>query len=618
MNEKTGFFIESLTLKGPAKTDAQLSFGDGLNVVSGASDTGKSYALSCIDYAFGASNPPNPIPEAAGYDTVALAVIIRETSERFVFERGLAGGEVKLTKHSAQGGLIDESIISARHSPTDPNTLSGILLSLSDLYGKQIRTNKRGSRRNVSFRDVAYLVVVDEERIIARLPPQLSANRVQNTAQSETFRLLVSGVESGIVHSLPPAKQAVGVEAKQELIGRMLTEAEARFSSTGVNRDTVDSELASLDSVRTRALEEYERARLEIATLEASIAEHAQTMRQARSRQQIVGGLVNRFALLDAHYQADTERLHAIEESGRLLEAIPSKECPVCGAAPEQHTPTEQYRPDEVEVSARAEAVKIGGLRSDLAKVLGELELERSQLEERAASAKQELARIQITVENELMPRVRESAAMLQAQDSRRDLLIEAKSILTQVEQLTGYASELEGVETQPAAASTAVTNRPTTGEMDEFAASVQELLEAWKYPGVGRVVFSEVDQDLVISGQTRISHGKGVRALTCSAFVVGLLRHCRAKQLPHPSVVLLDSPLVAYREPDSATDSVEDQQLRMAGVKEAFYRSLAGGDAKGQVIVFENEDPPENMEGTFNRIHFSKSLAGRYGLFPK
>jgi hypothetical protein len=290
----------------------------------------------------------------------------------------------------------------------------------------------------------------------------------------------------------------------------------------------------------------------------------------------------------------------------------------VCGAAPEQHSPNEQYRPDEVEVSARAEAIKIGELRRDLAKVLGELELENSQLEERAASAKQALARIQTTVENELMPRVRESAAILQAQDARRDLLIQAKSILTQVEQLTRYASELEGVETQPPFAPTAVTNRPTTGEMDEFAASVQELLVAWKYPGVGRVVFSEDDQDLVISGQARISHGKGVRALTCSAFVVGLLRHCRAKQLPHPSVVLLDSPLVAYREPDSATDSAEDQQLRMAGVKEAFYRSLAGGDAKGQVIVFENEDPPDNMEGTFNRIHFSKSSAGRYGLFSK
>ena len=36
---------------------------------------------------------------------------------------------------------------------------------------------------------------------------------------------------------------------------------------------------------------------------------------------------------------------------------------------------------------------------------------------------------------------------------------------------------------------------------MDEFAESVQKILAAWKYPGLGRVVFSEDDQDLVISG---------------------------------------------------------------------------------------------------------------------
>ena len=79
MNDETGFFIESLTLKGSAKTDAQLTFGDGLNVVSGASDTGKSYALSCIDYAFGASSPPSPIPEAAGYDVVGRIAHREET-----------------------------------------------------------------------------------------------------------------------------------------------------------------------------------------------------------------------------------------------------------------------------------------------------------------------------------------------------------------------------------------------------------------------------------------------------------------------------------------------------------------------------------------------------------
>jgi len=618
MSDEQGFFIESLTLKGPAKADAQLAFADGLNVVSGASDTGKSYALSCIDFAFGASSPPSPIPEAAGYDAVVLAVISRKMRERFVFERGLAGGDVKFSKFDPDGASLGETLISARHSPTDPNTLSGVLLGLSGLYGKQVRTNKQGKRRTLSFRDVAFLALVDEERIIAKRPPQISGSPIEKTVESEVFRLLVTGNESGVVHSIIPSRQTVGVEAKLELLGNMMTDAEARFSALGVNRDTVEAELATLDSAKKAAIAEYERSRLEIASLEANLAEHAQAMRQARSRQQVVSGLTKRFTLLDEHYQADTARLHAIEESGKLLEALPTKDCLVCGAAPDQHSPTEQFRPDEVEVSARAEAVKIGELRRDLAKVLEELESENTELENRAELAKAELERIQLKVENELMPRVKESAAVLQAQDARRDMLKQAKGVLEQLEHLQAHASELEEVTAQPAPAPTAVATRPSTGEMEVFAASVQELLEAWKYPGVGRVVFSEDDQDLVISGQPRISHGKGVRALTCSAFVVGLLRHCRAKQLPHPSVVLLDSPLVAYREPDSATEGAQDQQLRMAGVKEAFYRSLADGDAKGQVIVFENEDPPENMPATFTRTHFSKSTSGRYGLFAK
>jgi len=615
MSDDLGFFIESLTLKGPAKIDAQLTFADGLNVVSGASDTGKSYALSCIDFAFGASRPPSPIPEATGYDAVVLAVISRKTKERFVFERGLAGRDVKFTKFDANGVSLGETLVSAKHSPTDPNTLSGILLELSGLYGKQVRKNKQGNLRTLSFRDVAFLSLVDEERIIAKRPPQLSGNPIEKTVKSEAFRLLVTGNDSGVVHSVVPSRQGAGAEAKIELLGSMITEAEARFSAMGVNKDAVDAELATIESAKTTAIAEYERSRLEVASLEASLAEHAQAIRQAWARQQVVNSLTKRFTLLDEHYQADTARLHAIEESGKLLEALPSKECPVCGAAPENHSPSEQFRPDEVQVGARAEAVKIGELRRDLRKVLEELEEENSGLEIRTEHARKELERIQLTIANELMPRVKESAEILQTQDSRRDLLIKARSFLDQLDHLRVHALELEEATAAPTPTSPVIATRASTGEMEAFAETVQGLLKSWKYPGVGRVVFSEDDQDLVISGQPRISHGKGVRALTCSAFVVALLRHCRTKQLPHPSIVLLDSPLVAYREPDSTTES-EDQELRMAGVKEAFYQSLAAGDAKGQVIVFENEDPPDNMKEKFTRTHFSKSSAGQYGFF--
>ena len=155
-----------------------------------------------------------------------------------------------------------------------------------------------------------------------------------------------------------------------------------------------------------------------------------------------------------------------------------------------------------------------------------------------------------------------------------------------------------------------------TTAEMDVFARAVEDILKAWRYPNPGRVLFSEDTQDLVIGDHPRSSHGKGVRALTCAAFILGVMEHCRRRAMPHPSVVVLDSPLVAYQEPDTADG--ETQQLRQAGVKEAFYSTLANGLAKGQVIVFENEDPPAELTTGFIRHHFTKTDLGRYGLFPR
>lgn len=54
----TGFAIAKVVVRGPGKPDAVLEFGPGLNVVAGASDTGKSYASQLIDFMLGASKPP--------------------------------------------------------------------------------------------------------------------------------------------------------------------------------------------------------------------------------------------------------------------------------------------------------------------------------------------------------------------------------------------------------------------------------------------------------------------------------------------------------------------------------------------------------------------------------
>ena len=107
------------------------------------------------------------------------------------------------------------------------------------------------------------------------------------------------------------------------------------------------------------------------------------------------------------------------------------------------------------------------------------------------------------------------------------------------------------------------------------------------------------------------MSHGKGVRAVMCAAYVIGLMQHNLLKQSGHPGFVMIDTPLNPYK----AADATDDGEVT-SSVKDSFYRDLCGTEV-GQVVVFENTKPPEDVQTRCNYIHFSGSSIGRRGFIP-
>ena len=79
----------------------------------------------------------------------------------------------------------------------------------------------------------------------------------------------------------------------------------------------------------------------------------------------------------------------------------------------------------------------------------------------------------------------------------------------------------------------------------------------------------------------------------------------------PHPGLVLVDSPLVVYREPDAEEGSFSRE------VKDSFYKSVTEDFKESQVIIFENEDPPTDVAGSANVIRFTGAKHGRSGFIP-
>jgi hypothetical protein len=155
---------------------------------------------------------------------------------------------------------------------------------------------------------------------------------------------------------------------------------------------------------------------------------------------------------------------------------------------------------------------------------------------------------------------------------------------------------------------------RATTSSTFDFCIVIEGILRAWKYPNLGTVSFDSSKADLVIGGQDRANKGKGYRALTYAAFTIGLMKYCRMKNIPHPGVVVLDTPLNPFKGPKKlgAEEDLSDE------VKVAFYQYLATDHGGDQIIIVENEEPVELIRERSMYYHFTKnSSSGRYGFFP-
>jgi hypothetical protein len=128
------------------------------------------------------------------------------------------------------------------------------------------------------------------------------------------------------------------------------------------------------------------------------------------------------------------------------------------------------------------------------------------------------------------------------------------------------------------------------------------------------RVTDVEAHSCLAIGKRRRGDQGKGLRAITCAAFLVALMNRCLEKSYPHLGLLVLDSPLLAYWKPEGQADNLSGTK-----VDECFYKWLQKFPAGGQTIIIENRPLPDWVSRNANVVQFTKNKdVGRYGLFPQ
>ncbi len=604
---QTGFIITELQLTGPNAPAAFVRLTGGLNVISGPSNTGKTYIFQCINYMLGGSTKPKRIVEATQYAHCYLEI---QTSDDKILtlKSDLNGGDFHLYECAINsiGNNREHIKLTRKHKDDDPTSISNFLLRLCNLESKKIKINVQGKKRGVSFRDLTKLQLIDEVKIITDKSPITTGQYISETAEKSILKLLITGTDDSALIELLSKDEIKNRKGKVDMLNELISESDKEINTLNII-DYDNEQLSRIQSTINSYTEELKSLSEVNDKLTKEKLDEINSLTVETHRKDEMTGLQSRSIILGKQYDSDIARLQSTIEACELLNDTTSdvSECPVCHS---DLTDTE----NKIDLSTIFTACTKELQKIDLLKQ--ELNLSQKIISEEIDNCERLIRIFQsniTTIELELKERA----------ENRIKTIVESMSILRnqldklkQYEQLVQRKKEL--IKSRDFIASSIVKKK--SGDSSDGAASsyiyplceeILAILKILKYPGLKSVSFNEDKNDFVITGQDRELAGKGFRAITYSAFVIGLHRLVATHQFGLP-IPILDSPLVTYRKPDSNNEDIS-VDLAMD-----FYRYIVNSNLN-QVIIMENEEPPEDIESEINHIIFTQSTDGRYGFIP-
>jgi hypothetical protein len=606
-----GFALRRLALTGPGKAPAEVEFTRGLNIIAGPSDTGKSFIAQCLNYALGGGDVPKDIPEAEGYTIVALEIESNQDQRLYKLERSLRGGNVRCTTE----GQPDRTL-AAKHQGGKDDTVSQFLLDLSGLGTKKVRTNEQGKTRPLSFRDIARFVIIDEESVIKEISPVLSGEFTSKTVESGVFRLLLTGTDDSSVIAKEDPKVAKGRQAgKADLLESLLKSTSEQLAALGVVGSITEERdrLVRIEAAFQTAITERNVAQANASPLEAKRRDAWTSLRAVDSKLAVLVELQTRFDLLQEQYASDLRRLQAIAEAGVRLDQLKEERCPMCGALAEHHDNAHRearLAPTDVSQACKAEAAKTFKLLQDLQATRAATAAEVDQLRSTREARQQEFDAVAAELKALLEQHVEVATNKVDELRVRESTCTKTLELLEHVQELEALLKEAYTPKKRERA--DGPVSAVSTAQAAPFSREVEALLQAWHFPDLERVSFSESDQDVVISGRARKSHGKGVRAITRAAFNLALLHLCVKNGRPFPNFVLIDSPLLVYEEPDA------DEASFPQDIKKHFWESVKSSFREAQVIIIENSKQLPSDIGDVKVTLFTGNEQGRRGFIPQ
>jgi hypothetical protein len=613
--------LRELRLSGLSKPPAIVTFVGGANVISGASDTGKSYLFRCIDFVLGAEEMSKKVEEDEGYSTVQLQ-LENESGNPLTLSRQLSGGDI-----TAHYSTIDEALGSGdvvawkRKSKSTKPDITTVLFKHAGIAEASLRRNAKGAKARLTVRTLLPIFLINENAIIAEDSPIHGDAGFDETARQRMLSYVVTGSDDAGVVSTEEAQNAQATaRAKLSVVEELLASLEAKMHAQGPDTGEHETSIERADKAIEQLSSSLAETREERQRLQLERAGALTALQSSQSQILAIDQLLQRYDLLSGRYSSDLKRLDFIAEGSHFLGQLQEARCPLCDQPLDgEHKQHIDGHSDTKVIyeSSKAEASKIHGLSTDLSLAMQSLRERRAAKLAEQMAAQATLDEIDMRMDKELAPALLAIKGRLATLIARR---LELEAIKADSLQAVGLRQLRDALKLQAEPSGSAKRKWAPIDPiaMQKLTTEIEKVLAEWSWIGGGKVEFDTSTFDIKVDGKPRQSHGKGVRAILHTAFILGLLRYAIKNKQPHPGFVVLDSPLTTYKQGQGQVQSSADKLDPT--IEEKFWESLVTLPKSMQVVVIDNKEPPPAVAAKVAYTYFAGPHAKpteRKGFIP-
>lgn len=587
------FYIEKIIVTGSGKTDSIIELSNGVNIIYGPSNTGKTYIVKCIDYMFGSER--EPIDISTGYQYIKI--IVRTQCGTITMSRKI--GENKIEVSSNDNNVPSGKYATKASRTNYDKTINSVWLSLigiNDLH--LVISNENYKKQILSWRTFSHMFMLTETKIISEYSAILSGRDTSNTAVIASLIFLLSGQDFAETETKDTKEIK---EAKKNAVKAYINKELFRLSERNQELLAQLKENPNIDIAV-----EIEKIMAEISTNEkrinSSIEENQKILAQLYEKNENLSEcnvLLNRYDELTTQYDADLKRLNFIVDGEANLNASFSTHCPFCDG--EVVVKKNQNYID----AAKSDYKKIKLQAKDLESASKELRSEKLSLEQEIGTLMAKKKSIEELIEKELKPQVFNLKEKLSTYKDAIECQKEIDILKKLLEQKT--ADMIENDTDEESELKFKVKEHLDYSFINELSNGIKSFLENCNYDNLLSVIFDKADMDIVINGKKKSSNGKGYNAYFNSVVAIVLSRYMKSKAKYSPDFLVLDSPILSLKEKETKKPSET--------MRNTLFENIVDNQKGIQTIVIENEIPEINYKDA-NIIHFTKEKNnGRYGF---